>query len=110
MGLGRVLLFIGLTLYLILANVVSYEMQDTYSQSNVGANNKEFIKDDCFINVIGIGFICFAPNSEDSTSFTMATTFGSPYVWLNLVAIGLPFIIWVLVGISFFLPTTNAGQ
>lgn len=79
------------------------------------------------IYLVGLGFLIPAINKDinqnkityDSTGkaistgtqqFNFITSITSLPIWFNIIAIVIPFIIWGLLLITFFLPTTNAGQ
>lgn len=46
---------------------------------------------------------------QDQTEFTFVTSITSLPLWFNTIFIMIPFIIMIIIGITFFIPTTNAG-
>lgn len=89
MGLTRMLIFIGLVLYLLIAPFIISQIANTY-HADFGMGEKEYkIKSERFGSLI--------------TGLTVLS------LWQNLLFFGIPFILIVILGLTFFLPTTNAG-
>lgn len=90
MGMSRMVLFSALTLYLVLAVVISTAMENTYQENLIQSE--------------GHGV------SQTTATFNLAIHFNTSYFWIDFALIYFEFIIWIVLLIGFFLPTINQGQ
>lgn len=88
--MSRITLFIALSIYLILAVFlmtgigIYFNSQARYEQSVSGV-------------------------SEISGYQVMSKATFIPIAWIATVLVGIPFVAWVIIGITLFFPTGNAG-
>lgn len=101
----RMMIFISLLLYLIVAPIMLHFVGITFAQDEYTYESAQITEYDL--------------SGQNSTYEIKGQSFGEnkgllsgltflPW-YINTVFIGVPFAIWIIIGISFFIPTTNAG-
>jgi hypothetical protein len=104
--MSRIILFITLTVYLFLASILITAISNT-SNIDYTTSSKDYYSNDCKIKLFGFGLWC--PENAEHQSFTLLRTLSIEIAWISTILIGLPFIAWVVIGITLFFPTGNAG-
>jgi hypothetical protein len=86
----RMILFIGISIYLIALGFLIPAINKDVTASQIEMNSQN--------NTI-----------SGDTQFNFVTSITSLPIWFNTIFIIIPFILWLLLLISFFTPTVNAG-
>lgn len=95
MAMTRMIIFIALSIYLVLA----------------GISLAYIVTSNVFDNSITSGDYETANQSIQGQQFNIMTNNTNlfPYFWISFLFVILPFILWIIIGISLFFPTGNAG-